>query len=365
MLSEHRLVELFLQLARIEGLSGCEQEVNQFIRRFLAEIGFRAVEDGAGERHQGNSGNLITKIGSGGDFVVLAHMDTARSTRDLKPVVTGDRITSDGTTILGADNRAGIAAILYNLERAIQDHLALSDFTVVFTIREETDVHGSLFLELPATVRRGFVFDSALRPGRFIYRTYGAQAFQATVRGKASHSGIAPEKGISAIQTAARAIDRLRLGRIDSETTANIGRMNAGTAVNVIPETAIMEGEVRSLQTSKIEATIATIRDSFMQAGTEFGAQIDFSSHWGFRPFHLAADSPTYQTISRVIRQAGLEPVPSISAGGSDANSLNLKGIESVNLGIGAQNPHSNDEFILIEDLHQTAAIVWNLIKKE
>jgi len=361
---QNRLLELFLDLVKIDALSKYESPVKMYINSFLSNLNLSAIEDSAGEISDGNSGNLQVPIGNGGDFVILAHMDTARSTKNLKPIVTSDRITSDGTTILGADNRAGIAAILYNLEKAITRKIPVKDFTVAFTIREELDVYGSRFLTLPSQIKSGFVFDSSLRPGQFIYKTFGAKGFTIKVRGKASHAGIHPENGASAIQIASAAVSNIQLGRIDKDTTANIGKFNGGTAINVIPELAELEGEVRSLHISGIDAKIKEIESAFINAVNDLDASIVFESHWDFKPYEVPQESETYQRIQKALTHVGLAPEPIVSAGGSDANSLNEKGIATVNIGIGAQNPHANDEFILIEDLINSAKILWNLIKK-
>ncbi len=359
-----RLLELFLTLTAIDGISGAEKEVNCYIQQFLRKLDLQPYEDDTATRVAGNSGNLICRLGSGGDFVLLAHMDTARPTKALQARVQAERITSDQTTILGADNRAGIAALLYNLEKVHREKLPIRDFTVVFTVCEERNIEGSKQLKLDKAIKRGFVLDSSLRPGKFIYSTYGAMGMDIKVMGKAAHSGLHPEEGISAIQTAAKAIAQLNLGKLAEHTTANIGLIKGGDAINVIPPETSMTGEVRALEKEQVIGTVDTIRQTFEQACREMGARLRFSTAWDFEPYKVARESETYQQVIRVLRQVGLAPQPVVSPGGSDANSLNVKGIPTVNLGIGAQNPHSNEEFILLEDLQKNADIVDNLIRK-
>ncbi|MGC9363452.1 MAG: M20/M25/M40 family metallo-hydrolase [Fidelibacterota bacterium] len=360
----NRLIELFLELVKIDALSKQEAPVNHYIQAFLNELNLSASEDRAGVSSNGNSGNLQVRIGNGGNFVILSHMDTARSTKNIKPIVTDDRITSDGTTILGADNRAGIATILFCLEKAFTNNVPIKDFTIAFTIREELDVFGSQFLVLPEQIKHGFVFDSSLRPGKFINKTYGAKGFTTKIHGKASHAGIHPENGISAIQVAAKAIATMKLGRVDHETTANIGKFNGGTAINVIPELVELEGEVRSLKIPKVDRKIKEIKDVFIKQASAENATVEFESHWDFKPYEVPESSFTFQRITNALLAVGLKPEPIVSAGGSDANSLNEKGIITINIGIGAQNPHANNEFILVEDLINSARILWELIKK-
>jgi len=360
----NHLIELFLKLVEIDALSMREAPVNQHIRTFLKDLNLSVSEDRAGLSSGGNSGNLQIKIGNGGNFVVLSHMDTARSTKTIKPIVSDDRITSDGTTILGADNRAGIAVILFCLEKAITNNVPIKDFTVAFTIREELDVFGSQFLVLPEQIKHGFVFDSSLRPGKFIYKTYGAKGFSVKIHGKASHAGIHPENGINAIQVASKAIATMKLGRVDYETTANIGKFHGGTAINVIPELVELEGEVRSLKIPKVDSKIKEIEDAFINQASTEKATVEFESHWDFKPYEVPESSFTFRRITDALLAVGLKPEPIVSAGGSDANSLNEKGIITVNIGIGAQNPHANNEFILIKDLTNSARILWEIIKK-
>jgi tripeptide aminopeptidase len=233
----------------------------------------------------------------------------------------------------------------------------------VFTVCEETSLGGSKHVQLGEQIQMGFVVDSSMRPGQFIYRTYGSQGFNIQVTGKAAHSGIHPEDGISSIQVAAQAIANLQLGRVDLETTANIGIIQGGTATNVIPEKTSLAGEVRSLQIEKVHQVIQKIRTEFQNTGQKFNAKVEFESHWDFKPFYVKSGSAAYDKIVITLQALGINPEPVITAGGSDANSLNAKGISAVNIGIGAQNPHSNSEFILLEDLQKTADIVLQLMK--
>ena len=358
---KNTLTDIFLDVAAIEALSGHEKPVADYIRQFCARFDLKVEEDDTHKQFGGNSGNLICRIGGGGDIALLSHMDTARSTGGLKPQIHSDRITSDGTTVLGVDNRAGIAVILYTLARVFEEYTAPPGFTIAFTICEETTLIGSKHLDL-TPVEMAFIFDSALRPGNFIRQSYGAQRFDITVLGKAAHSGLAPENGINAIKTAAMAINDFSVGRVDAETTLNIATIHGGEALNVVPDRVRIEGEVRSLKPARVLEQVATVKSSFDKAVRSTGSSFEFSSNWEFEPYTITSDLPVYRRIHNAIQQAGLEPVEAISAGGSDANYLNAKNMPAINIGIGAQNPHANDEFILLEDLESTARIAWALV---
>jgi len=359
-----RLIEIFLQAAAIEALSGKEKPVADYIINFLERYNFKCQFDESFRHSSANTGNLICRNGSGGDYMLLSHMDTARSTKDVKPVISNDKITSSGDTVLGVDNRAGISVLLYVLEKASLEKIPLKDFTVAFTTCEETTLAGSKYLEIAPAIKKAFIFDSSYRPGNFIYSACGSMGYTAVVKGKASHSGLAPEKGISSIAAAASIINNIRQGRLDEETTSNIGKISGGSAVNVVPEETFIEGEVRSFSRQKVEDEISNIHNIFLDGTKAGGTGLVFNAYWDFEPFTLSKTSEVFTDIYNALHKCGLSPAPVKSLGGSDANSLNARNIQAVNIGIGAQNPHSNDEFILLEDLYKSAEIALQLIKK-
>ncbi len=363
-MTDKRLLEIFFDLIKIDATSGNEKPVADYLITFLNNLGLNATIENIDPSSMGKSGNVICPIGNGGSFVLLSHMDTARPTADVKPVMTEDRILSDGKTVLGVDNRAGISSVLFAIEKAINEKITLNDFTIAFTAQEETTMYGSRNLNLDNKIKMGFVFDSHERPGNFINGSIGAIGFTARIIGKASHSGLAPEKGIDSIKIASRAINEIELGRIDDETTANIGILRGGSAVNVVPEVTFIEGEVRSMKIEKVIEKTEQIKKIFQMHTLNAGGKLEFNYQWDFKPYRITQDDDVFKIISSVISKVGLTPTPKISRGGSDANSLNEKGIKTVNLGIGAENPHSNEEYILLEDLQKSSEIAFELIKK-
>ena len=358
------LVNLFLKTAQIDALSSKEKSLAEYIKSFLAKYNYTITEDESRRFSGSDTGNLIIKVGLGGDFVLLSHMDTARSTKNLKPIVLEDKIISSGDMVLGVDNRAGISVLLYVLEKIAKEKIRVKDFTVAFTTCEETTLSGSKYLGLNGRVKYGFVFDSAYRPGCFINSACGAIGFSLKITGRASHSGLAPEKGVNSIEIAAKALCKIRQGRIDEQTTLNFGKITGGSAVNVVPEFVVLEGEIRSFNEKAVHKLIKKIQEKFYKEATAHGAVLKLEYDWDFKPYTIDENSDVYKNVVSVINKVGLTPKPKTSLGGSDANSLNEKGIESINLGIGAQNPHSNDEFILIEDLVKSAEIALELVKK-
>jgi tripeptide aminopeptidase len=362
-MKKNRLLDIFLRLIRIEALSQQEKPVADYLYDFLSTLNLKPYFDKSKIKTKSNTGNLICKIGGGGDVMFLAHMDTARPTGKVKARIRADRIVSDGTSVLGVDNRAGIAVILYALEKALLGKNAARDFTIAFTTCEESTLAGSLNLAIADRIKKCFIFDSSLRPGSFIYSSCGAKIFNVTIKGVAAHSGLAPEKGINSIAVAAKALSRIRQGRIGAKTTVNIGIINGGSAVNVVPEITRLTGEVRSVEMGMVDEVIHGIKAIFAKETYAWGADLEFKDEWDFKPYHISPGSEIYKDVLAVMAKVKLTPVPVASLAGSDANSLNGRGIKAINLGIGAQNPHANDEFILKADLQKSSEIALELMK--
>lgn len=359
---EPRTVELFLDLIRIDALSCNEKPVADYIRSVLEPLGMSVTEDDTASITGSNTGNLIARYKDGGRKVLLSHMDTARPTRDLVPQITNGKIHGSGGTILGADNRAGCAILLASAEQIIKHQPDVPGFTLAFTVCEETTLGGSKNLNLDPAIAGGFVFDSSNLPGRYIYSACGAKMIRIEIVGRASHSGIEPEKGINAIAIAARALAQIKQGRLDEQTTMNFGIIKGGSAVNVVPDRVVLHGEVRSFDTKRVEEEVARLKDVFETETLNSGGSLIFADEWDFTPYTVDRNVYTIPAIEAAISAAGMKPEPVISLGGSDANSLNANGIPSVNIGIGAKNPHADDEYIMEADLMKATGIALALL---
>ncbi|MFN0158020.1 MAG: M20/M25/M40 family metallo-hydrolase [Bacteroidota bacterium] len=362
------LVELFLEAVKIDAQSLRERPMVRFIHNALAGLPVTILEDNIARTISGECGNLIC-VPPWFDparpaIALFAHMDTPRSTIGVRPTLTDSRITSDGTTILGVDNRAGSSVLLHVLKQ----HLMVKNrgnFIVVFTVAEEIGMFGSKHVDLaPYNIRMGFVFDCSRRPGVFIQSAVGCSLYDATFTGKAAHAGVAPENGISAIQIAARAISRIPMGRLSPTMTSNVGMIAGGSATNVVADRCTIHGEVREFVPALIDDHLLFLKAEFEGVALAVAGGVEFESRMDFPPFALSSESEAFITTVQVLQSVGLTPAPIRYLGGSDANMLNDKGIPSVNLGIGAQNPHANDEFILLEDLHKSAEIANALIER-
>ena len=298
-MKNQRLIDLFLEIAKINALSGNERPIAVYIKSFLTELGYQVSEDNSRKFTKSNTGNLICKIGNGGNFVILSHMDTARPTENVRPIILEDKIISSGDTVLGVDNRAGVSALLYTLEKISKEKIPVKDFTVAFTTCEETTLLGSKNLGINGAIKHGFIFDSGYRPGNFIYSACGAIGLKIKIIGRASHSGIAPEKGINSMQVAAKAISQLPLGRIDEETTMNIGILKSGSAVNVIPELTEIEGEIRSFDPKKAEENFNLLVNIFKGEAEKVNAKIEIDYFWDFVPYTISESSHVYKETVR------------------------------------------------------------------
>jgi tripeptide aminopeptidase len=362
------LVSLFLDAVAVEAQSLRERPMADFILRYLRGLPLDIHEDTTAPLFKGDCGNLIC-VPHGFDparpaVALLAHMDTPRPTQNVRPVVTDQQIQSDGTTALGVDNRAGTSILLHVVRRHLEAG-GKGNFLIVFTVGEELGLYGSKYVDLsPYNVKACFVFDCSKRPGTYIQSAVGCSLYTATFHGKPSHAAVAPEKGVHAIRMAAKAITKIPLGRLSPAMTSNIGMISGGTATNVVAARCTIEGEVRGFAPEPIDEHLGLLKNAFEGVAAESGGTLEFTSQVDFAPFRLTDDSDIVRRTNDVLRAVGLEPHPIEYVGGSDANMLNARGIPAVNLGIGAQNPHGDDEFILLEDLFKTEEIAREIIKR-
>ena len=364
---QQELLSLFLRLAPIEGVSHAERAIADEVTTILGRGGVRVLEDDAAGVVKGNAGNLLcfppSFDGQAPAILLEAHLDTVQSTAFLRPVVKEDRVTSDGTTILGADNRMGLSILVDLLLGVAGSTAPHRNFFVALTVCEETGLYGADAIDFSRhKVTAAYVFDCSKRPGIYILESVGLYAYTAQFLGKAAHAGVAPEEGVSAIGLAAAAISKLRLGRIDADTTSNIGKIYGGEAVNVVPDKVTIEGEVRSFCPERIKQELEVIERTFEDAVRGAG-RLQFKAVPDFEPYVHKPESPAIVELDCALRAAGLTPQPIRYMGGSDANKYNARGIPAINIGIGAQKPHSVEEFFLLEDLHKSSGIAHELIQ--
>jgi len=332
------------------------------------------IVDNAGKKTGGDTGNLIGRIKGNTDVPPLllnAHMDTVEPGRGIDPVLADGVFTSKGDTILGADDKSAIAIILEALTILKENNLACGPLEVVLTVCEEIGLMGAKHLDFSQiTAMYGFALDATDTQG-VVTRAPSANRLEFLVRGKEAHAGAAPEKGVNAIQVASRAIADLELGRIDEETTCNIGVIQGGLAINIIPNLVKVKGEVRSHNAEKLEHVTQTIVAAFEKAiaesktkvnGSELPA-VDALVNHDFTLTHIAEDHPVVTLAARAARNLGRDMVCKTTGGGADANVFFEKGIVTGVLGTGMQNMHTINESVKLDDMVAAVELLLEILK--
>ncbi|MDO5044593.1 MAG: M20/M25/M40 family metallo-hydrolase [Coriobacteriia bacterium] len=359
-----RVVDTFFELVQVDAPSKQEKPMAELLVQKLEALGLSVEIDDSAKETGSNTGNVLARLkGTGkGEVVLSAHMDAVDPCIGIKPVLGEDGIIrSEGDTILSSDDRSGIASILEALARIQeQDEKVYPDILVTFTVQEEVGLVGAKYLDesLFKNNPLALVADGDEAPGGISIAAPFHHTFKATFTGKAAHAGAAPEKGISAIKMAADAIARLDWGRLDEESSANIGTIKGGSADNVVPKEVLVTGECRSLVKEKVEKIHFDIQESFERAALEAGGQVVMDWDREYEGYKLDEESDTVKLLKAAAQDAKLEPMTSRSGGGSDANILAGKGANPVVLGTGMSNFHTTDEYIKAEDLQKTAEFI-------
>lgn len=354
--NQERLVNDFSDLVRIDSPSGEEWDVARHLSDRLAGLGFQVGRD--------EHGNVIAREAGDRPLLLSAHMDTVNPGRSIKPQVVGDRITSDGNTILGGDCKAGVAAILEALQTVRDEGRPRRPVQVVFTRGEEIGLVGASNLDFTMlSATEAVVFDGNGPVNTITGGSPTYMAFDIDIRGRGAHAGVEPEKGLSAIKIASDLIAQLPQGRMDDETTFNIATITGGTVRNAVPSEAKITGEFRSMNTESLEllrmqllATIGKIRGRYAEA------EITEKLEMMFQMYRLDPNEATAQLVTRVMRDMGLQPDIRPSGGGTDGNVFRLHGIESVVVGMATNQMHTIDEYVVIPDLLDTARFCEQLM---
>jgi len=289
-------------------------------------------------------------------------MDTVGPTEGMVPVLSDGVITSNGETVLGADDKAGIAMIMAALSELLAENAPHGAIEVVFSVQEEAGLFGVSYLTEPLTADFGYILDGDGPVGTIINQAPSKTDLDFTLEGRAAHAGVCPEKGINAVVTAARAIARLRTGRIDAQTTSNVGVVRGGKARNIVPDRAEVAVEVRSTDAGKLEREVQAILDAFHAEAAASGARLTVRREEPFVTFTIEETHPVIANACRAARFLGIEPRLWTSGGGTDANVFNTRGLPCVGLGIGGEGAHSPQERIAVAQLEAGVAFVKALI---
>jgi tripeptide aminopeptidase len=376
MINQERIKNLLLELVQIDSVSREERDVAQRIKSYCEELGAEVFIDDAGEKVGGNTGNVIARfpgtIPSAEPIMMSAHMDTVVPGKGVKPIVEGDIIRTDGSTVLGGDDKSGCAVIIETIRSLQEQKIPHAPIDAVFSICEEVGLLGAKHLDMSKVrARYGIVFDSD-DPGFLFTKGPSANHFEFRIYGLESHAGVAPEYGISAIKIAAEAINNMKLFRIDDETTANIGVIRGGEATNIITNFVMLKGEARSLDDEKLEAQTAHMIKCLEDAAAKYEVTVEGVTtkarvESDVSREYYAMDVPDESRVVKLVIEAaarmGLKVETMASGGGCDANIFNKRGIECANLGTGMRAIHTVKEWLDVKDMYASAEMTLEIMR--
>ena len=357
MVDRERLVKTLVELIRIDSPTGEEDEMDREVCRRLEALGFTVHHDGFK--------NVIAKLAGEGEPVLLsAHLDTVEPGRGIKPGLDGEVLRSDGTTILGGDCKAGISIVLEALTGVVESGQPHLPVEVAFSRAEEGGLNGARNMDFGLLkAKRGVVFDEEGAVNRVTVSAPSQNVVLAQIRGRAAHAGLEPENGISALVMAAEIITRLPLGRLDSESTSNIGRVEGGLKRNIIPEEAFLDGEIRSRDNAKLERYTEEFRRVFDDVAARYPeGQITLDISNSYQAYNVGEDHPAVAMLGRALVETGLAPQLEGSGGGSDANVFMEHGIAALPVGIGVRGFHTKEETALVPEVVQAAEVCQRII---
>jgi tripeptide aminopeptidase len=364
-----RLNETFAELCRIESPSGHERACADFVTARLRGLGLEVSEDGAGAEAGSTAGNLFARIPGAGDvgassILLCAHLDTVPLAAPVDPILVNDGWENANEGILGADNKSA-AAIIIELARRLTSAPEPPPVSVelLFTICEEISLLGSRAFDVSRLESSfGYVFDHATAIGEIVVASPTHYRVIGDLHGRAAHAGVRPEAGRSAIVAAARAIAAMRLGRVDEQTTANVGTIEGGSAINVIPERCRVVAEVRSLDEARASAVTTELIDHLQDAADAQECDLDLTVERMFRGYRVKPGAPELAVAQRALRASGFEPQEIVSGGASDVNSFVRQGFASICLADGVQRNHEPTERVSVQALETMFDVALTLV---
>ena len=368
MVNEKRVVDELIELVQIDSETKNEANIARALKEKFTALGLDVREDDSAEKTGHGAGNLICTLKGnkpGADPIYFtSHMDTVVPGNRIKPIIEDGYIKSDGTTILGADDKAGLAAMLEAVKIIKEQKITHGDIQFIITVGEEAGLVGAKALDRRfIKAKYGYALDSDGLVGDIITAAPTQAKIHETVHGITAHAGVEPEKGVSAITIASKAIANMPLGRIDEETTANIGKFEGGTQTNIVCDLVHIEAEARSLVREKMDAQVAKMKKAFQEAAQQMGGSIQFKSEVMYPNYKFDESERVVQIAKQAVQSIGRTPRLLQSGGGSDANVIAGYGIPTVNLAVGYENIHTTNEKMPIKELVKTAELVVAIIQ--
>jgi tripeptide aminopeptidase len=361
------LLDLFLELCSIPSPSGQERAVTDRVGAYLTALGLEWDEDDAAGRLDGTAGNLYCRLpptdAEGIPIFLCAHTDTVPLDGELEPVVQDGVVRNAGGTILGSDDKAAIVVMLESIRRIVRENRPHAGVELVFTPQEEVSLRGAeAFDHTRLQARTGFVYDQGTRIGEIVLGSPYGRILDLRFHGRAAHAGMAPEEGRSAIAAAARAIADFRLGRLDEETSANVGVISGGTARNVVPEWCSFQAEVRSHDERKATDVVREMLETAAFAASLGECELESEVRPSFPGYRFRQSDEPVRLAAAALERAGFEPRYILSGGGADANVFNARGLSCVNLANGMAEIHTPDEHIAVADLEAMVEVTLALV---
>lgn len=369
MINKERLVQEFMELVQVDSETKHEGEIAKVLKQKFEVLGLKVIEDDTREVTGHGAGNLVCTLEAtkeGVDTIYFtSHMDTVVPGKNVKPSIQDEYIISDGTTILGADDKAGLAAMLEAIRVLKEQSIQHGKIEFVITVGEESGLVGAKALDPSLmTAKYGYALDSDGKVGNIIVAAPTQAKIKATIHGKTAHAGVAPEKGISAITIAAKAVAKMPLGRIDEETTANIGRFEGGTQTNIVCDRVDILAEARSLVPEKMEEQVQKMKEAFETVAEEMGGRADVEVTVMYPGFKYGEGDLVVEVAKKAAKRIGRSCELLKSGGGSDANVIAGHGIPTVNLAVGYEEIHTTNEKMPIEELVKTAEMVVAIVQE-
>jgi tripeptide aminopeptidase len=363
------VLALFTELAELRTPSGEERAAADRVGAYLRDLGLEVDEDDAGLQIDANAGNLLCRIpptnGAGGIPILLcAHLDTVPPAGPVEPVVGEDGVVRNATgTILGADNKAAVAAMLEATATIVRERRPHAGIELLFTPKEEVGLLGAKAFDRDRLhARAGFVYDQAGPIGQVVVAAPTAVSVLVRFHGRPAHAGMNPEDGRSAIAAAARAIADFRLGRLDEDTTASVGVITGGSARNVVPEWCSFEADVRSHDETKLNDVVQEMLDTVTFAASLAECEAEARVEESYRAYRFKREDLPVRLAATALERCGVELRLARTGGGADANVFNLRGLPCLNLANGMADIHTGDEHIAVDDLEKMVDVTLALV---
>lgn len=370
MINEQRLLNTFLELVQIDSETGHEEIIQPILKKKFEDLGLKVEEDHAGDQPDLGANNLICTLDATENqsntqkIYFTSHMDTVVPGINVKPIVKDDGyIYSDGTTVLGADDKAGLAAIFELIHVIQENNIPHGQIQFVITVGEESGLLGAKALDPKLLdAEFGYAVDASAPIGTTVLGAPTQMKISAVIHGKKAHAST-PNKGVSAINIAAKAVSKMKLGQVDEETTANIGSFTGGSATNIVADEVTLHAEARSHSNEKIEAQIEHMKNVFTETAKAYGCSADIETTKSYQGFKVAEDAKVTRYAIESAESLGLSGNTVIAGGGSDGNIINALGIPTVIIGIGYENIHTTEERMEIKSLNLLAQQLVKIVE--